>query len=78
MFATEELVRATVQMKEAEAAKLTRQREAHVARREIGTRGWRWRIEPGMEESFRYLLGWLIPSRNGEVGDGPSSQSKAA
>ena len=78
MFATEELVKATVQMKEAEVAKLTRLREARVARREVGTKGWRWRIEPGMEESFRYLLGWLIPSRNGEVDGGSSSKSKAA
>ena len=78
MFATEELVKATVQMKEAEAARLTLLKQARVARRELKTRGWRWRIEPGMEESFRYLLGWLIPSRNGEVDGGSSSESKAA
>jgi hypothetical protein len=78
MFATEELVKATVQMKEAEAARLSRQREARVARREAGAKGWRWRIEPGMEESFRYLLGWLIPSRNGDANGEQSSESKAA
>lgn len=78
MFATEELVKATVQMKEAEAVRLARLTEARVAQRELKTRGWHWRVEPGMEESFRYLLGWLIPARDGDVNGGSSSGSKAA
>lgn len=32
------------------------------------SRVWRWRIEPGMEEAFRDLLGWLLSSqRNAEM-----------
>jgi hypothetical protein len=31
-------------------------------------RVWRWRIEPGMEEAFQDLLGWLLSSqRNAEM-----------
>ncbi|HJX61409.1 MAG TPA: hypothetical protein VJ578_02460 [Dehalococcoidia bacterium] len=31
-------------------------------------RRWRWRIEPGMEEAFRDLLGWFLPSqRDAEI-----------
>ena len=78
MFTTEETVKATVQMKEAEAERLTRLSEARVARRERKTGGWRWRIEPGMEESFRHLLGWLIPGREGEGDGGQPSKSRAA
>jgi hypothetical protein len=23
---------------------------------------WRWRVEPGMEEAFHHLWGWMVPS----------------
>jgi hypothetical protein len=78
MFTTEELVRATVQERRAEADRLTRLGEARRARREKGRHRWSWRIEPDMEESFRYLLGWIIPAREVEDDAGSSSGSRAA
>ena len=78
MFTTDEVVRATVQAKEEEVGRLIWLKEAQAARRAKRTGGWRWRIEPGMEASFRYLLGWLIPGRDGKGGAGSSPDSKAA
>ena len=26
-------------------------------------RAWRWRVEPGMEDAFQDLLGWMLPSQ---------------
>ena len=26
-------------------------------------RAWRWRVEPGMEEAFQDLLGWMLPGQ---------------
>ena len=28
-------------------------------------RAWRWRVEPGMEDAFQDLLGWMLPSQRG-------------
>jgi hypothetical protein len=78
MFTTEELVRAAVQERKAEADRLTRLEEARRARREKNRHRWSWRIEPDMEESFRYLLGWIIPGHEVEGGAEPSSGSRAA
>ncbi len=32
------------------------------------SRTWRWSVEPGMEDAFQDLLGWMLPSqRNAEI-----------
>jgi len=28
-------------------------------------RAWRWQVEPGMEDAFQDLLGWMLPSQRG-------------
>ena len=28
-------------------------------------RAWRWRVEPGMENAFQDLLGWMLPGQRG-------------
>ena len=33
------------------------------ARQDGSTRPWRWRVEPGMEEAFDDLLGWMLSSQ---------------
>jgi hypothetical protein len=78
MFATDEVLKATMQAREEEAGRLIRLKEANAARRPKKARGWRWRVEPGMEESFRCLLGWVIPGRDSKGGAGSSSEPRAA
>jgi hypothetical protein len=78
MFTTEELVRATVQERRADAERLTRLEGARRTRREKKRHLWSWHIEPDMEESFRYLLGWIIPAREVKGDAEPSSGSRAA
>ena len=36
-----------------------------VAKESGNGRAWRWRVEPGMEETFQDLLGWMLPSQRG-------------
>ena len=36
-----------------------------VAQESGNGRAWRWRVEPGMEEAFQDLLGWMLPSQRG-------------
>ena len=64
MWATDYFIRATLMMKEEETERL---RLASDARRGAGegksARGWRWRTEPGMEEAFEDLQGWLLSSQ---------------
>jgi hypothetical protein len=31
--------------------------------RDTKTRTWRWKVEPGMEDAFDDLLGWLLSSQ---------------
>ena len=36
-------------------------------------RAWRWQVEPGMEDAFQDLLGWMLPSQRGaEVETAPT------
>ena len=64
MWATDELTSA-----EAEQVRLVLKATLEIsdARRRAGNggdaRGWRWRIEPEMEEAFEDLQGWLLPSQ---------------
>jgi hypothetical protein len=64
MWVTDYFTRATLMMKEEEAERL---RLVSDARRQAGegksARGWRWRIEPGMEEAFEHLQGWFLSSQ---------------
>ena len=36
-----------------------------VAQESGNGRAWRWQVEPGMEEAFQDLLGWMLPSQRG-------------
>jgi len=41
-------------------------------------RAWRWQVEPGMEDAFQDLLGWMLPSQRGAevaTADSPSQSS---
>jgi len=41
-------------------------------------RAWRWQVEPGMEDAFQDLLGWMLPSQRGaevETADSPPEPS---
>ena len=64
MWATDELVKATLKMRSEEAERIGLVSDA---RRQAGEgksgRGWHWRIEPGMEEAFEYLSGWFLLGR---------------
>ena len=62
MWAIDYFVRATLMMKEEEAERLRLLSELPRRARQGGNaRAWRWRIEPGMGEAFRDLLGWFLP-----------------
>jgi hypothetical protein len=61
---TEEYGKATTHTKE------KKMQQAHViseareqAQRNGNGQAWRWRVEPGMEEAFRDLLGWMLSSQ---------------
>ncbi len=81
MFVTDEFVTATLRMRDEEAKRIL---IASEARRQVGQDGhgrtWRWRIEPGMEEAFRDLLGWLLSSQQGAPAEmaPPIAQVEAA
>jgi hypothetical protein len=60
----EELARATMRTREREAEQGRLVSEARrQARQDGATRGWSWRVEPGMDGAFRNLLGWLLSSQ---------------
>jgi hypothetical protein len=51
-------------MKEKESERLRLVSEARQQAQPGGKRrGWRWRVEPGMEEAFEDLQSWLLPSQ---------------
>jgi len=45
-------------------------------------RAWRWQVEPGMEDAFQDLLGWMLPSQRGAevetAGSPPEPKAPAA
>ena len=64
MWITDSLVEANLRTKREEAERLRLVSEARRQVRQDGTsRAWRWNVEPGMEEAFRNLLGWLLSSQ---------------
>jgi hypothetical protein len=64
MWVIDYFVRATLMMKEEETQRLRLLSEVRGRAGEArSARGWRWRIEPGMGEAFRDLLGWFLPSQ---------------
>jgi len=70
MWAIDYFVRATLMMKEEEAERLRLLSELPRRARQGGNaRAWRWRIEPGMGEAFRDLLGWFLPSQQGAASE---------
>jgi hypothetical protein len=63
MWVVDYFAEATLKMKEEEAERLRLLAELPRRARQGGNaRAWRWRIEPGMGEAFRDLLGWFLPS----------------
>lgn len=64
VWLTEEYLKATMHMKEEEIrrADLVSEAREQTQQRRNG-RSWHWRIEPGMEEAFQDLLGWMLPSQ---------------
>ena len=64
MWVIDYFTKATLMMKEEEAERLRLLAELPRRARQGGNaRAWRWRIEPGMGEAFRHLLGWFLPSQ---------------
>jgi hypothetical protein len=61
---TQDTLTAVLAEREREVARLATVREAQRASRPSArpTAGWTWRVEPGMEEVFRSLRGWLLSS----------------
>ena len=59
---TQDTLRAVLAEREREVALLAKVREAERASRPSSrpAAGWTWRVEPGMEEVFRSLRGWLL------------------
>ena len=53
MLRTEEYARGTVPTKE------------EAMQQNGNGRTWRWQVEPGMEDAFQDLLGWMLPSQRG-------------
>lgn len=57
-------VRAALEMREEEVQQTLLVSEALRQRdRDSDGREWRWRVEPGMEEAFQDLLGWMMSSQ---------------
>jgi hypothetical protein len=68
MWLTEEYIRATKHMREEEIQRLQlvseARKQAPQSRNEgRNARTWRWHVEPGMEDAFQDLLGWMLPSQ---------------
>jgi hypothetical protein len=64
MFLTEEYVKATMHMKEEETRRAHLISEAREqAQQNRNGRAWHWRVEPGMEDAFQDLQGWLLSSQ---------------
>jgi hypothetical protein len=64
VWITDALVEANLRTKREEGERLRLVSEARRQARRDGTaRAWRWNVEPGMEEAFRSLLGWLLSSQ---------------
>lgn len=61
---TQDTLRAVLAEREREVTRLATVREARRASRASARpkAGWTWRVEPGMEEVFRSLRGWLLSS----------------
>jgi hypothetical protein len=54
--------------RERERARLVSEAKRCAQNRRPAGRRWRWRVEPGMEEAFRDLLDWFLPSqRDAEI-----------
>jgi hypothetical protein len=49
--------------RENEVRRLLTEREARREERSVEPRRWRWRVEPGKEEAFEHLRGWLLRSQ---------------
>ena len=64
MLIPEELLAATRAERKREVDRLSQVREARRLQESPARRGraWAWRAEPGMEDAFRSLRGWLLSS----------------
>lgn len=64
MLTTEEFVEVRLQEVREEARRCHLAEQAAQSRNgENKKRPWRWRVEPGMEQAFGSLLGWLLSSQ---------------
>jgi hypothetical protein len=53
--------------RENEVRRLLTEREARQEERSVQPRRWRWRVEPGKEEQFEHLRGWLLRSQREDL-----------
>jgi hypothetical protein len=66
MFGTKRHLRATTPTEEEERQRAPVISDSPAGAQENGNgRAWRWRVEPGMEDAFQDLLGWMLPGQRG-------------
>lgn len=66
MLLTQEYLKANMHMKDEEIRRAHLVAEAREqAQQSRNGRRWRWQIEPGMEDAFQELQGWLLSSQRG-------------
>jgi hypothetical protein len=82
MLPTEEQAKATMHMKAEERRRAHLISEAREqAQHSRNGRAWHWRIEPGMEDAFQDLQGWLLSSQRDaemETANSPPGPSVSA
>jgi hypothetical protein len=59
----EATIKTAVAIREDEVRRLLTEREARQEERSREPRRWHWRVEPGKEEAFEHLRGWLLRSQ---------------
>lgn len=70
----DEMVRAEQRMRHAEAKRARLVSEARSAASQAAeTRVWHWDVEPGMEEAFDDLLGWMLSSQQDAAAEAKSA-----
>jgi hypothetical protein len=79
MFRSKEHVKATTLTNEEEMQRKPAIADSPATGQESGDgRTWRWRVEPGMEDAFQELMGWMLSSQRGaevETADSPPQPS---
>jgi hypothetical protein len=79
MWVIDYFVRATLMMKEEETQRLRLLSEVRGRAGEArSARGWRWRIELGMEAAFEDLRGWFLSSQQEAASETAAAAQAAA